>query len=110
MAVIDDFLRNVADVYANLVGEDRFIGMLFDVLDVLDGEIGDPDVFDSAFLLRLGQGAPDFEDETRVRFPAVSLVPVENFRRSEPDPAPDPGDAEVRRASRRAVMLRNDQP
>lgn len=56
------------------------------------------------------QGAPDFEDETRVRFPAVSLVPVENFRRSEPDPAPDPGDAEVRRASRRAVMLRNDQP
>ena len=56
------------------------------------------------------QGAPDFEDETRVRFPAVSLVPVENFRRSEPDPAPDPGDAEARRASRRAVMLRNDQP
>ena len=56
------------------------------------------------------QGAPDFEDETRVRFPAVSLVPVENFRRSEPDPAPNPGDAEVRRASRRAVMLRNDQP
>ena len=56
------------------------------------------------------QGAPDFEDETRVRFPAVSLVPVENFRRAEPAPAPDPGDAEVRRASRRAVMLRNDQP
>lgn len=56
------------------------------------------------------QGAPDFEDETRVRFPAVSLVPVENFRRSEPEPAPDPGDAEARRASRRAVMLRNDQP
>ena len=56
------------------------------------------------------QGAPDFEDETRIRFPAVSLVPVENFRRSEPDPAPDPGDAEARRASRRAVMLRNDQP
>lgn len=61
------------------------------------------------------QGAPDFEDETRVRFPAVSLVPVENFRRAEPDPepdpAPDPGDAEARRASRRrAVMLRNDQP
>ena len=56
------------------------------------------------------QGAPDFEDETRVRFPAVSLVPVENFRRSEPAPAPDPGDAEARRASRRAVMLRNDQP
>ena len=57
------------------------------------------------------QGAPDFEDETRIRFPAVSLVPVENFRRAEPDPAPDPGDAEARRASRRrAVMLRNDQP
>lgn len=56
------------------------------------------------------QGAPDFEDETRVRFPAVSLVPVENFRRAAPDPAPDPGDAEARRASRRAVMLRNDQP
>lgn len=56
------------------------------------------------------QGAPDFEDETRVRFPAVSLVPVENFRRFEPDPEPDPGDAEARRASRRAVMLRNDQP
>ena len=56
------------------------------------------------------QGAPDFEDETRIRFPAVSLVPVENFRRAEPAPAPDPGDAEARRASRRAVMLRNDQP
>lgn len=56
------------------------------------------------------QGAPDFADETRIRFPAVSLVPVENFRRSEPEPAPDPGDAEARRASRRAVMLRNDQP
>lgn len=56
------------------------------------------------------QGAPDFEDETRVRFPAVSLVPVENFHRAEPEPAPDPGDAEARRASRRAVMLRNDQP
>ena len=38
------------------------------------------------------QGAPDFEDESRIRFPA------------------DSGDAEVRRASRRAVMLRNDQP
>lgn len=56
------------------------------------------------------RGAADFEDGSRIRFPAVSLVPVENFRRSEPDPAPDPGDAEARRASRRAVMLRNDQP
>ena len=52
------------------------------------------------------QGAPDFEDGSRIRFPAVTLVPVENFRRAEPEPAPDSGDAEARRLARRLAVMR----